>query len=122
MKIKKRDVHRRKVREEKSKEVIGPVSRFAQLDYDMQVWSNGRFQSSDHRVVVNRKSNRISMVYVFGAPRDFVVQCPPELVDEAHPSLYIPYTYEDYRANFERLLQNGIVGRKDTLAFALRNQ
>jgi isopenicillin N synthase-like dioxygenase len=89
---------------------------------NLKVWSNGRFRSSEHRVVVNGQSDRYSIVYLIQGPvsPDFVVQCPPELVDDAHPSLYVPYTYADYRANFESLVARGLVGRGRTLAFALR--
>ncbi|CAM6099922.1 unnamed protein product [Calypogeia fissa] len=86
----------------------------------LQVWSNGRFQSCDHRVLANRKSNRISLVYTLETPRDFVIQCPPELVDPEHPALYIPYTYAEYRASYEKQKLNQNIGRSVSLSFALR--
>lgn len=87
----------------------------------VQAWSNGRFKSNEHRVLVKSEVDRFSMLYfVHGPHYDFVIQCPPELVDEEHPSLYVPFTFAEYQASCKRLYQRGKIARADTLGFALR--
>ncbi|CAM6115235.1 unnamed protein product [Calypogeia fissa] len=97
-----------------------PGALIVNIGDTLQVWSNGRFQSCDHRVLVNGKSDRISLVYSFETRHDFVIQCPPELVDDEHPSLYIPYTYPEYRNSYLKEVFNSKVGKNISLAYALR--
>lgn len=48
-----------------------------------------------HRVQCKEANLRYSIAAFLG-PEE-TVEAPPELVDDAHPRLYAPFTFEDYR-------------------------
>ncbi|KAF5743186.1 hypothetical protein HS088_TW09G01251 [Tripterygium wilfordii] len=60
-------------------------------------WSNGRLCNVKHRVKCNEATIRFSIASFLLGPRDGPVEAPPELVDDQHPRLYVPFTWEDYR-------------------------
>ncbi|PSS21428.1 2-oxoglutarate-dependent dioxygenase [Actinidia chinensis var. chinensis] len=60
-------------------------------------WSNGRLCNVKHRVLCKEATVRLSIATFLLGPKEAAVEPPPELVDSAHPRLYIPFTYEDYR-------------------------
>ncbi|PON70898.1 Oxoglutarate/iron-dependent dioxygenase [Trema orientale] len=61
------------------------------------VWSNGRFYNVKHRVECKEAAIRVSIASFMLAPKDEAVEAPQELVDDEHPRLYLPFSYEDYR-------------------------
>lgn len=63
----------------------------------IKVWSNGRFCNLKHRVQCQEASIRVSIASFLLGPKEAAVEAPPELVDDEHPRLYVPVTYEDYR-------------------------
>lgn len=73
-----------------------------------QAWSNGRFHSPIHRVRGKRAARRVSIVTYFFNPDDVAIEAPSELVDEEHPRLYLPLSYEGFRTL--RLSKNMILG------------
>ncbi|XP_008792974.2 probable 2-oxoglutarate-dependent dioxygenase AOP1 [Phoenix dactylifera] len=61
-----------------------------------RAWTNGRVYSPLHRIVVGGDTTRYSAI-IFSIPKDeVVIQAPPELVDEEHPSLFRPFLYNKY--------------------------
>ncbi|KAK9071493.1 hypothetical protein SSX86_010062 [Deinandra increscens subsp. villosa] len=60
------------------------------------VWSNGRLCNVKHRVQCKEAKIRFSIASFLLGPRE-TMEPPPELVDDDHPRLYVPTTYEDYR-------------------------
>ncbi|MFS7955203.1 putative flavanone 3-dioxygenase [Helianthus anomalus] len=60
------------------------------------VWSNGRFHNVKHRVQCKEAKIRVTIASFLLGPRG-MVEAPAELVDDEHPRLYVPTTYEDYR-------------------------
>ena len=57
----------------------------------MQVWSNDKYESVEHRVVVNDKKERFSFPF-FLNPSHYVMVGPvPELVNEENPPRYKEY-------------------------------
>jgi isopenicillin N synthase-like dioxygenase len=59
----------------------------------MQVWSNGKYESVEHRVVVNDKKERFSVPF-FLLPSHYVMVRPvPELVNEENPSRYKEFNW-----------------------------
>jgi len=54
----------------------------------LQIVSNGKYKSAEHRVVANTTENRMSIVIFFMPESDVLIGPAPELIDEAHPSLY----------------------------------
>ncbi|KAF5798482.1 putative gibberellin 3-beta-dioxygenase [Helianthus annuus] len=61
-----------------------------------KVWSNGRFRNVKHRVQCKEAKIRVTIASFLLGPRG-MVEAPVELVDDEHPRLYVPTTYEDYR-------------------------
>lgn len=63
---------------------------------DMQILSNGRYQSVLHRATVNSQSTRISVVMVHGPALEVALGPMPVLVDDTHPPAYRKLKYKDY--------------------------
>ncbi|KAJ9541020.1 hypothetical protein OSB04_027526 [Centaurea solstitialis] len=61
-----------------------------------RVWSNGRFCNVKHRVQCMEATIRISIASFLLGPRG-VIKPLPELVDDDHPCVYVPTTYEESR-------------------------
>lgn len=50
-----------------------------------------------HRVQCKEAAIRVSIASFLLGPKDEAVEAPQDLVDDEHPRLYLPFTYEDYR-------------------------
>ncbi|KAL7616588.1 hypothetical protein Lser_V15G04285 [Lactuca serriola] len=80
----------------------------------LQIMSNGRYKSVEHKVVANGHDNRIS-VPIFVNPRPSDVIGPlPEVINSVDNILYKHVLYSDYVKHFFRKSTNG----KDTIDFA----
>nr|GMD14880.1 feruloyl CoA ortho-hydroxylase 1-like [Ipomoea batatas] len=80
----------------------------------LQIMSNGRYKSIEHRVMANETNDRISVpVFVNPRPNDIVGPLPEVLASGEKP-VYKPVLYSDYAKHFYRKAHNG----KDTIAFA----
>ncbi|EFJ18175.1 2-oxoacid dioxygenase [Selaginella moellendorffii] len=62
----------------------------------LQAWSNGRFRSVQHRAVVNGNNARLSVAFFYSPDDSVSMEVPAQLVDEAHPLLYRPFTWAEY--------------------------
>ncbi|KAA8527943.1 hypothetical protein F0562_035188 [Nyssa sinensis] len=62
-----------------------------------KAWSNGRFYNVKHRVQCNEGTTRMSIALFVLGPKEAKVEAPPQLVDSAHPRLFVPFNFEDYR-------------------------
>ncbi|KAL3695854.1 hypothetical protein R1sor_009930 [Riccia sorocarpa] len=82
----------------------------------LEAWSNGRFKSVEHRVLVNEHRDRFSAVYLMAPAENQIVGAPPQLIDEEHPSLYRPFLYGDY---MEHMMSIRLAG-KNCLDYARR--
>ncbi|KAK9062146.1 hypothetical protein SSX86_019332 [Deinandra increscens subsp. villosa] len=60
------------------------------------VWSNGRFCNVKHRVQCKEANPRVSIASFLLGPEE-ILEPLPELVDDDHPRVFVPTTYEDYR-------------------------
>jgi hypothetical protein len=63
----------------------------------MQTITNDNFKAVQHRVVLNPNSSRNSIVCAITPSSDTIVSPALELVDDTHPALYHPYSYDDFR-------------------------
>ncbi|KAL6130333.1 hypothetical protein ACLB2K_068713 [Fragaria x ananassa] len=65
-----------------------PNSFIVNVGDHLEIFSNGRYKSVLHRVVVNSSKSRISVASLHSLPFDAVVRPSPKLVDEANPTRY----------------------------------
>lgn len=59
--------------------------------------TNGRFKSVRHRVMTNSHKSRMSMAYFAAPPLNAWIVAPPVLVRPDTPSLYRPFTWDEYK-------------------------
>ena len=63
----------------------------------VQVLTNGRFKSVNHRVVTNSLRSRVSFIYFAGPPLEQRIVALPELLAEGEESLYKEFTWGEYK-------------------------
>ncbi|GLT55217.1 hypothetical protein SLA2020_283590 [Shorea laevis] len=59
----------------------------------IQVWTNDKYDSVDHRVVVNSKKERFSIPFFFLPAHYTIVKPLEELVNEQSPAKYREYNW-----------------------------
>jgi len=73
----------------------------------LQIVSNGKYKSVEHRAVANTNMNRMSIVMFFHPESDVLIGVAPEVIDEAHPSLYKTIKAGDYKGVYVSQLVQG---------------
>lgn len=73
-----------------------------QLDWFLQVWSNDRYESVEHRVVVNSEKERFSIPFFFFPAHYAMIKPLEELVNEHHPARYREYNWGKFFATRNR--------------------
>lgn len=68
----------------------------------VQVWSNDKYESVEHRVVVNTEKERFSFAFFFFPAHHMMVKPLEELVDEQNPPKYREYNFGKYFASRSR--------------------
>lgn len=76
-----------------------------------QVWSNDKYRSIEHRVVVNENKERFSFPLFYIPSSETLVEPVAALLDETHPAQYRAYScgwFQKSRndGNFEQLGEN----------------
>ncbi|KAF8398555.1 hypothetical protein HHK36_017486 [Tetracentron sinense] len=80
----------------------------------LQIMSNGRYKSVEHRVVANESKNRISVpIFVNPSPSDIIGPLP-EVLESGEKAVYKQVLYSDYVKHFFRKAHDG----KKTVDFA----
>ncbi|VVA15244.1 Hypothetical predicted protein [Prunus dulcis] len=74
----------------------------------IQVWSNDRFESVEHRVMVNSEKERFSIPFFLNPAHYTQVKPLEELIDERNPAKYKPYSWGKFithrkLSNFKKL-------------------
>ncbi|XP_062019198.1 protein DMR6-LIKE OXYGENASE 2-like [Rosa rugosa] len=74
----------------------------------MQVWSNDRYESVEHRVMVDSDKERFSIPFFFNPAHYTLVKPVEELIDEQNPAKYRPYSWGKFMthrrlSNFKKL-------------------
>ncbi|XP_058007251.1 2-oxoglutarate-dependent dioxygenase 19-like isoform X3 [Hevea brasiliensis] len=73
------------------------IDKALNLEQGLQILSNGKYKSVEHRAVVNKKAARISLAMAHGPSLDSVVTPAPELLDrEGNAPAYIEMKYGKY--------------------------
>ncbi|XP_011022680.1 PREDICTED: feruloyl CoA ortho-hydroxylase 2-like isoform X1 [Populus euphratica] len=62
----------------------------------MQAWSNGRLRSSEHRVVLKRLVNRLSLAFFWCFEDEKVILAPDEVLEEGDQRIYKSFVCLDY--------------------------
>jgi isopenicillin N synthase-like dioxygenase len=63
----------------------------------LQIISNGKYKSAEHRAVVNTNQKRMSIGMFLNPQVDVLIDAAPELIDEGHPSLYKAVKAGEYK-------------------------
>ena len=92
------------------------ANQFSSFFYTVgQIFSNGRYKSVLHRVVVNRSKSRISVASLHSLPFDSVVQPSPKLINEDNPRRYMDTDFAsflDYSSSDEPKKKSFLESRK----------
>uniref|UniRef100_M1A3H1 Leucoanthocyanidin dioxygenase n=2 Tax=Solanum tuberosum TaxID=4113 RepID=M1A3H1_SOLTU len=75
-------------------------------DY-LEVLSNGKYKSVEHRAVVNAEAARISIAVGHGPKMDAIVQPASPLIKEKSESKYRPIVYKDYIRDQQSTIKRG---------------
>lgn len=66
----------------------------------IEILSNGKYSSVEHRSVVHKDRSRMSWAAFCGPPRDVVIAPRRELIDDDHPPLYQQASFGEYLSKF----------------------
>lgn len=94
-----------------------PNSLVVNVGDHLEIFSNGRYKSVLHRVLVNSTKSRISVASLHSLPVDSVVSPSPELISEGNPRLYKDTDFAaflDYMSSIETKHKNFLETRKLT--------
>ncbi|EEF50529.1 gibberellin 20-oxidase-like protein [Ricinus communis] len=62
----------------------------------LQAWSNEKFRSSEHQVVLKQSANRLSLAFFWCFEDQKVISAPDEVVGEGCGRIYKPFVCSDY--------------------------
>ncbi|KAF8370085.1 hypothetical protein HHK36_031881 [Tetracentron sinense] len=80
----------------------------------LEVLTNGRYKSVEHRAVTHKEKDRLSIVTFYAPSYEIELGPLPELVDENNPCMYKRYNHGEYSHHY---VTNKLQGKK-TLDFA----
>ncbi|KAL1832547.1 hypothetical protein ACET3Z_002198 [Daucus carota] len=80
----------------------------------IEVLTNGRYKSVEHRAVTNKEKDRLSIVTFYAPSYDIELGPMPELMDEKNPTKFRRYNHGEYTKHY---VTNKLQGKK-TLEFA----
>ncbi|MCO5571210.1 hypothetical protein L7F22_024945 [Adiantum nelumboides] len=85
-----------------------PIAPVINVGDVIQVYSNDKYKSVEHRVLTNKGADRYSFPLFFNPAHWVMVSPIPELIDEEHPPKYGPYNWGKYMkrrmdSNFKHL-------------------
>ncbi|KAK6121710.1 hypothetical protein DH2020_044578 [Rehmannia glutinosa] len=82
----------------------------------MQAWSNGKFRSSEHRVVLRKNVNRFSVAFFWCFEDEKVVFAPEEVVGEGNLRVYKPFVCGEY----VKFRENSEEGKFEKVGFTVK--
>lgn len=82
-----------------------------------QAWSNDKFRSSEHRVVLKKEVNRFSLAFFWCFENDKTVHAPDEVVGKENLRMYKPFVCVDYL----RFRENNEKGKFEKVGFTVKD-
>ncbi|KAK7267376.1 hypothetical protein RIF29_20048 [Crotalaria pallida] len=77
-----------------------PYAFVVNVGYQLQIVSNGKLPSVEHRAVTNSSDTRTSIAF-FGEPSDDCIVEPAQaLMDEHHPPIFKSFKYKEFNAHY----------------------
>lgn len=83
----------------------------------LQAWSNEKFRSSEHRVVLKQPMNRLSLAFFWCFEDERVILAPDEVVGEGNIKLYNPFVCVDYL----KFRENNEKGKFEKVGFTVKD-
>ncbi|XP_010543724.1 PREDICTED: flavonol synthase/flavanone 3-hydroxylase [Tarenaya hassleriana] len=74
-----------------------PHAFIVNIGDQIQVLSNSRCKSVEHRVIVNSERERLSLAFFYNPKSDIPIRPLQDLVGPGNPPLYPPMTFDQYR-------------------------
>lgn len=83
----------------------------------MQAWSNGRLRSSEHRVVLRKLVNRVSLAFFLCFEDEKVILAPEEIVGEGSCRSYKSFRCSEYL----KFRQSNEVGKFERIGYTVKD-
>ncbi|XP_024530603.1 probable 2-oxoglutarate-dependent dioxygenase At5g05600 [Selaginella moellendorffii] len=96
-----------------------PGAFIANLGDQVEVLSNGRYKSVEHRVVVNSTKKRMAIAAFYDPSKNTRISPAPELIDEQNPRLYGEVLFRDNVSDF---YSKGPEGKRNLDSIAIIRQ
>ncbi|XP_059664407.1 hyoscyamine 6-dioxygenase-like [Cornus florida] len=77
-----------------------PNAFVVNIGYQLQIISNGKLKSAEHRAVTNSNEARTSIVSLIAPSWDTVIECAEDLVSESNPPLYRAFQYKEFMGTY----------------------
>ncbi|XP_052169971.1 hyoscyamine 6-dioxygenase-like [Diospyros lotus] len=84
-----------------------PNAFVVNINHMLQVISNGKLKSADHRVVTNSKAARTTVVSFILPSSDCVIEPAKSLVNEHNPALYRTFKFGDFLKTYDLHTRQG---------------
>ncbi|KAI9118890.1 hypothetical protein K1719_009565 [Acacia pycnantha] len=77
-----------------------PQAIVVNINSQLQVISNNKLKSAEHRVVTNSSKDRITAAFFISAWEEGVIEPAKALIDELHPPIYKSFKSKDFLSHF----------------------
>ncbi|KAL5727459.1 hypothetical protein ACHQM5_000654 [Ranunculus cassubicifolius] len=82
----------------------------------LEAWSNGKLRSSEHRVVLRKSVNRLSLAFFWCFEDEKVISAPDEVVGNEYSRNYKPFVCSDYL----RFRETSETGKFEMVGFTVK--
>ncbi|XP_027367087.1 protein DOWNY MILDEW RESISTANCE 6-like [Abrus precatorius] len=77
-----------------------PHAFVVNIGYQLQIMSNGKLRSAEHRAVTNSRDARTSVAFFVSPTEESMIEPAEALTDEHHPPLFKSFKYKDFHAYY----------------------
>ncbi|XP_059077602.1 protein SRG1-like isoform X1 [Cryptomeria japonica] len=92
-----------------------PYALVVNIGFLLEVMSNGRYRSIEHRAVTSKENARLSIATFYSPGFDAEICPAPQLIDENHPCLFKKFIHEDF---IRHHMSRKIEGKKSFYEYA----